>query len=113
LNVPNVKSAKKRVKTNEKRRQRNRTAKSALKTHLKRIETLDETKDTEAVKQAARQTLSLIGKTRSKGIVNRRKAARLQSRVQRKINQALEAGAAPAGESGETGESGATSESGE
>jgi small subunit ribosomal protein S20 len=104
LNVPNVKSAKKRVKTNEKRRQRNRTAKAALKTHLKRIASLDETKDAEAVKQAALQTLSLIGKTRSKGIVNRRKSARLQSRVQRKLNQALEAGSAPAGESDESSE---------
>ena len=86
--VPNVKSAKKRVKTNEERRQRNRAAKSALKTSLKRVDAACEGNDTDALQRAALDTLSLIGKTRRKGVIHRKRAARLQSRVQRKLNEA-------------------------
>ena len=91
VSVPNVKSAKKRMRTNEKRRQRNRAAKSALKTSLKRVEALSEANDTEALRRTALDTLSLIGKTRRKGVIHRKRAARLQSRVQRKLNQTLPA----------------------
>ena len=89
--MPNIKSAKKRMRTNEKRRQRNRAAKSALKTSLKRVEALSEANDTEALRRTALDTLSLIGKTRRKGVIHRKRAARLQSRVQRKLNQTLPA----------------------
>jgi len=97
--VPNVKSAEKRVRTNEKRRRRNRAAKATLKTVLKRVATTVEAKDVEALKQAAAGALSVIGKTKRKGVINRRRAARLQSRVQRALNQTLapEAPAPPTG----------------
>jgi small subunit ribosomal protein S20 len=89
--VPNVKSAEKRVRTNEKRRLRNRAAKSALKTSLKRVELAFESKDVEAIKRVAHEALCLVGKTRRKSVINPKRAARLQSRIQRKLNKALAA----------------------
>jgi len=77
------------VRTNEKRRLRNRAAKSALKTGLKRVEVAFESKEPEAIKRVAHEALCLVGKTRRKGVVSRKRAARLQSRIQRKLNQAL------------------------
>lgn len=104
--MPNVKSAKKRMRTNERRRLRNRAAKSTLKSHLKRVEGMAEAGDTAALETAAQKTLSVIGKAKTKGIISRNKAARLQSRVQRKANAALAAESAPpetpASESDET-----------
>ena len=87
--MPNVKSAEKRVKTNERRRQRNRAAKAVLRTSLKRVGALAAGQDIEALKKAAVETISVIGKTRRKHVINRKRAARLQSRVQRSINKAL------------------------
>lgn len=87
--MPNVKSAKKRMRTNEKRRLRNRAAKAALKTSLKRAEEAFASSDIEAARQAALEALSVIGKTRRKGVINWRRAARLQSRIQRKLDTLL------------------------
>ncbi len=92
--MPNVKSAEKRVRTNEKRRLRNRAAKATLKTVLKRVAASAQSADAEALKAAAQTAMRVIGKTRSKGIINRRRAARLQSRVQRKLNKVLAAASA-------------------
>ncbi len=102
--MPNVESARKRVRTNEKRRLHNRVAKASLRTSLKRVATVAEAKDADALKRAAGEALSVIGKTRQKGVINRRRAARLQSRVQRTLNKALAApaSAAPAPEAAPT-----------
>ncbi|MCX8037380.1 MAG: 30S ribosomal protein S20 [Candidatus Sumerlaeia bacterium] len=91
--MPNVKSAEKRVRTNEKRRLRNRAAKAALKTVLKRVAATAQSADADALKAAAQTAMRVIGRTKSKGIINRRRAARLQSRVQKKLNKALAASA--------------------
>ncbi len=96
--MPNVKSAEKRVRTNEKRRLRNRADKATLRTTLKSVMGAAQAKDLEALKKIARQAQSVIGKSRRKTVINRRRAARLQSRVQRIVNraQAAPAPAAPA-----------------
>ena len=81
--MPNTRSAKKRMRQNEKRRTRNRDAKSAMKTAVKGAEAnLGDT-----VK--ARAALQIIGKTASRGIIHPNKAARLASRLQRKVNAAV------------------------
>jgi len=77
------------MRTSRKRRQQNRAQKASLKTRLKRIETLLEAKDVETLKRAAVATISVIGRMGRKHVINRKRAARLQSRVQRKINKAL------------------------
>lgn len=91
--MPNIESARKQMRVSAKRRERNRAQKAALKTHLKRLDALLETKQVDTLKNAAVEAIRLIGKTRNKKVINRKRAARLQSRVQRRLNKAL----APAG----------------
>lgn len=93
--MPNVKSAKKRVKTNEKSNIRNRQAKSALRTALKKAGAAITAGDLEAAKAALPVALSLIGKTAKKGMIHDNKAARQESRLTKKFN-ALAATKAPA-----------------
>ena len=79
--MPNVKSARKRVKTNERDRMRNRMAISTLRTALKQVNAAIEKGDAEAVKTALPKVLRLIGRTRQKGIIHKSKAARQESRL--------------------------------
>ena len=89
--MPNVKSAKKRVKTNERRRLRNRAARSTLRTALKTANEAIASGDGEAAAREAAKALSLIGRTAKKGVIHRNTAARYESRMLKKIN-ALQSG---------------------
>ncbi len=90
--MPNIKSAKKRVKTNLKRNLRNRAALSTFRTALKKADAAVAEGDLEAAKTAVPQALSLIGVTAKKRIIHRNKAARQESRLIKKF-KALEAAA--------------------
>lgn len=90
--MPNIKSAKKRVKTNLRNELRNRAAKSTMRTAIKRTsETLAANPD--AAMPELRSTQALIARTAKRGIIHKRKAARLQSRLMLRAN-AAKAGAA-------------------
>jgi len=85
--LPNKKSAKKRVLTNKKAELRNKAAKSAMKTAIKTT--------TEAVLSGAenaeallRATQALIGRTWTRGVIHKNKAARLQSRLMKRAARA-------------------------
>lgn len=80
--MPNTKSAKKRVRQNEKRREANRAAKSAMKTAVKKAKT--NTGDEAVVKTA----ISTISRTSKRGVVHPKKASRLISRLQKQVNKA-------------------------
>jgi small subunit ribosomal protein S20 len=86
--MPNTQSAKKRMRQNEKRRARNRAAKSAMKTAIKRVKA-EPTDDA-----TAREALRTIGKTAKRGVIHANKAARLASRLQRRVNAAKSESAA-------------------
>jgi small subunit ribosomal protein S20 len=77
--VANIKSQLKRIKTNEKARQRNKAVKSALKTSIRRFRTAaDEgnaTAATEALTVASRQ----LDKAASKGVIHPNQAANKKS----------------------------------
>ena len=94
--MPNVKSAKKRVKTNEQRRLRNRAARSTLRTAMKNANEAIASGDGEAAAQAAGKALSLIGRTAQKGVIHRNTAARQESRMMKKLN-ALHSESSPEG----------------
>jgi small subunit ribosomal protein S20 len=87
--MPNKRSAKKRMRQNLKRRERNRSAKSAMKSAVKAASVAPT--DVEKTREAMR----IIGKTAKRGIIHPNKAARLASRLQRRVNAAGKA-AAPA-----------------
>lgn len=72
-------SAFKRQRQNEKRRQRNRRAKSELRTEIKRVRA---EQSPEALKRAA----STIDKTASKGVIPKRRASRMVSKLTRIVS---------------------------
>jgi len=75
------------MRTNLRRQERNRAAKAALRTTLKEIETSIANKDATAVQSSLASAVSVIGKTAKKGSIHKNKAARKESRLQRKVNQ--------------------------
>ena len=82
--MPNIKSAIKRVKINEKRRSANAQKKSAMRTAVKNFEALAAKKDiaaaTEAFQLASKQAAG-------KGIIHKNVAARQKSRLAKKLNE--------------------------
>lgn len=76
--MANIKSQKKRIKTNEKARLRNRAAKAEMKTAVRRVrEAGDKALATEAASKACR----LFDKAVSKGIIHKNQAANRKSGV--------------------------------
>ncbi len=88
--MPNIKSAKKRVLTNKRDELRNRAAKSTLKTTLKKVSDISELPAEEQTK-VLRTTQALIARTAKRGIIHKNKAARLQSRLMKKVSSSTEA----------------------
>jgi len=78
--VPNIKSAKKRVLVTKVRNERNKAAKSELKTILKKARA--EGADAAAVKNAS----IALDKAAGKGHIHKNKAARLKSRLAKSAN---------------------------
>lgn len=76
--MPNVKSAEKRMRTNEIRATRNRAFRSKLRTALKRVRTAGSSADGAA---ALREASSLLDRAARKRIIHPNKAARAKSRL--------------------------------
>ncbi len=84
--MPNIKSAIKRTKTNEARRQRNASAKSALRTVVKTADVAVVGTDATAAKAAYGAAQKKLDKAATKGIIHKNAAARKKSRLAKKIN---------------------------
>jgi small subunit ribosomal protein S20 len=85
--VPNVPSAKKRVRTNKRNELRNKAAKSTMKTAIKKtLAVIEAGKDD--VNATVSTTQSLIGRTWRRGVIHKNKMARIQSRLQLLANKA-------------------------
>ncbi len=83
--MPNIKSAKKRVKVIAAKTAQNKTTKSALKTTIKKANTAIDTNaadKTEAVKVAIKK----IDQAAAKGLLHKNKAARNKSALVKKLN---------------------------
>ncbi|MDO4567029.1 MAG: 30S ribosomal protein S20 [Oscillospiraceae bacterium] len=85
--MPNIKSQKKRVITNEKATARNKAVKSSLKTALKKAQAdiASGESDSKAVVSAAS---SAIDKAVKKGVIHKNTAARKKAAIARSANQA-------------------------
>jgi small subunit ribosomal protein S20 len=83
--MPNIKSAIKRVKTIEKNRVQNATAKSAMRTAVKNAEATIAIKD-ENAKDALLLAVKKLDKAASKGLIHKNAAARKKSRLTKKLN---------------------------
>jgi small subunit ribosomal protein S20 len=92
--VAQHKSAKKRIRTNERKRIRNRTYISSLRTAIKKFTTAATTGGTtEAVNKLFIEAQSLLGKAASKGILHKNNIARKTGRLSKILKAA---GSAPA-----------------
>ena len=79
------KSAIKRIRQNQVRRLRNRSVKNHLRTRIKRVLEAVHAKDHEEAQKALRQTIPVIDKAASRGVIHRRNAARNVSRLTRMV----------------------------
>lgn len=84
--MANHKSALKRAKQNEERRQRNRARKTRMKNVVKAVEQAIATNDKELAMSKLKEAVSIIDKTASKGVIHKNKAARKISRLTRHVN---------------------------
>lgn len=83
--MPNIKSAKKRVKVIATKTMRNKMIKSALKTDLKKFDAA--VADNSADKQELyTKAVSAVDKAAVKGIVHRNKANRTKAQLAKKLN---------------------------
>lgn len=85
--MPNIQSAKKRVKVSEKKNLRNRMVKSAVRTSVKKFETAMAADPTTANVQLT-ATTSAIDKAASKGIIHKNAANRKKARLAKQLNKA-------------------------
>jgi small subunit ribosomal protein S20 len=81
--MAHAKSAIKRNRTNELRRQRNAHVKSRMKTYVKAVEAAIQAKDLDRVKGALPTALREIDRAASKGVIHPNSAARKKSTLQR------------------------------
>lgn len=84
--MANIKSAKKRVLVNQKKADRNKSIKSAVKTSIKKVEAAVVAKDKEAAVAALANAISTIDKAATKGVYHKNNAARKVSRVSKAVN---------------------------
>jgi len=80
------KSAIKRNRQSEKKRVRNVSVKTHVKTRIKAVLKAVEDKDPSQSVESLRTAVSIIGKASSKGILHRNNAARKISRLTRRVN---------------------------
>lgn len=83
--MANIKSQQKRIKTNEKARQRNKAVKSALRTYTRRFNEAVEAGENEKAEQAARVALRHLDKAVSKGVIHKNQAANRKSSIAKKV----------------------------
>jgi small subunit ribosomal protein S20 len=79
--VANIKSQLKRIKTNEKARQRNKATKSALKTSIRRFREAADTGETAKATELAYAASRALDKAASKGIIHKNQAANRKSAI--------------------------------
>ena len=84
--MANHKSAEKRARQSEKRRMRNASARSRVKTAVKSTLTSIEGNDAEKSREVLFNTTKVIAKASAKGIFHKKTAARKISRLTKKVN---------------------------
>jgi len=86
--LPKSKSAEKAARAAERKRLRNKSVRSATKTHLTRAEKLISSNEFESAQQAVIAATSALDRAAKKGAIHPNTAARCKSRLMKKFNQA-------------------------
>ena len=84
--MANIKSQVKRIKTNEKARQRNASKKSAIRTAMKKVRLAVEAKDLVKAEELLKAAFRLIDKSVSDGVQHKNTAARQKAELSRLVN---------------------------
>ena len=84
--MANIKSQIKRVKTNEKRRQRNKSVKSAVRTAIRRFREAVEAGDKDQIVETQRSASRALDKAASKGVIHRNQAANKKASMAHRVN---------------------------
>lgn len=79
--MPNTKGAKKRLRQNVVRRDRNRARKTKMRHSLRKFREAVAAKDFDTAKELAQVSVRLLDKAASQGVIHRNKAARIKSRM--------------------------------
>ena len=82
--MANIKSQIKRIKTNEKARQRNKAVKSALRTQVRKFREAAESGDADQAKALAQDATRKLDKAASKGVIHKNQAANRKSSIAKK-----------------------------
>jgi small subunit ribosomal protein S20 len=83
--VANIKSQIKRIRTNEKARQRNVAVRSALKTTVRRFRTAADSGDAAAATAALADASKALDKAASKGVIHKNQAANRKSGMAKQV----------------------------
>lgn len=83
--MANIKSAIKRARQTEKRRQHNMALRSRMRTHIKKVLKAIHAGDKDAAEAGYKAAVPVIDSMTSKGIIHRNKAARHKSRLNDRI----------------------------
>lgn len=86
--MANLKSAIKRIDTNETKRLRNKSVKTDMRTQIKKVENLVNANDVEAAKAIYSATVSTIDTAVQKGVIHKNNGNRQKARLAKKLNNA-------------------------
>lgn len=88
--MPIIESAKKRVKTTKKKTKVNKWWKERLKNAIKDFEEVIEEGDKEKAEKQLKESVKIIDKAASKGIIHKKNAARKKSKFAKMCNELSE-----------------------
>ncbi len=83
--MPNIKSSAERAKLSEKQNQRNRAARSTMKTMIKRFDAALVSGDAEAISAAYGAAVKNVDRAATKGLIHKNNAAHKKSAMARKL----------------------------
>lgn len=86
--MANHKSALKRIRSSEKRRQRNRVVRGSTRSAVRRARATIAGKDMAVAEVAVHDAVSALDKAAAKGVIHKNSAARRKSRLMRQLNRA-------------------------
>ncbi len=91
--MPTSSSAKKRLRQQERRRLRNRAARSALRTQIKKVRAAVAANDTTRAEAELRLATKKLDQAAAKGIIHRNTASRYKSRLSQRVKAIKQAAA--------------------
>ncbi len=89
--MPHTKSAEKRLRQTEKRRKRNRTIAKSIKLQVRAVHDAVKTGDAGKAKTELVTAAKQLDKAASRKAIHKNKAARLKSRLAKRLNKAVKA----------------------